>query len=365
MNTAKENSRKEDAMRPESYAFLKSILETPSPSGYEQPVQKLVREWVRPFAEEVKTDLHGNVIAALNPAGSPRVMFAGHCDQIGLMVQHIDDDGFLYTQPIGGWDMQVLVGQNMTVWTKSGPVPGVIARKPIHLLTEDERKAQLKFTDLWVDIGAKDKAEALELVEIGDAVTFALGVRELRNNLIASPGVDDKVGTWVVMEALRLLSEQKFDAAVFAVSTVQEEIGLRGAHTSAFSIAPTVGIAVDVTHATDYPTIDKRQSGECSLGKGPAVYRGPNINPVVYDLLIEAAKSCEIPYQPKGASRPTGTDANAMQISRGGMATGLISIPNRYMHSPVEIVSLDDLNNAARLFAEFVLRVKKDTDFTP
>jgi endoglucanase len=328
-------------------------------------VQKIVREWTGQFADEVTTDLHGNVIAALNPKGAPRVMFAGHCDQIGLMVQHVDDDGFLYTQPIGGWDMQVLVGQNMTVWTKNGSIQGVIARKPIHVLTDEEKKAQLKFTDLWVDIGVKDRAEALELVEVGDAVTFALGVRELRNNLIATPGADNKVGTWVVMEALRLLSTEKFDAAVFAVSTVQEEIGLRGAHTSAFSIAPSVGIAVDVTHATDYPSMDKRSGGECSLNKGPVIYRGPNINPVVYDVLVDAAKSREIPYQPKGASRPTGTDANAMQISRGGMATGLISIPNRYMHSPVEIVSLEDLNNAARLFAEFVLKVQKDSDFTP
>ncbi len=218
-----------------------------------------------------------------------------------------------------------------------------------------------------MDIGVKDGEEAKKLVRIGDPVTFKLEVREMRNGLINAPGIDDKVGAWTVMEALRLVSERKSElkAAVFAVSTVQEEVGLRGAITSAFGIAPQVGIAVDVTFATDHPATDKRQTGEIKLGAGPVIYRGPNINPVVFRRLVSAADENGIPYQLAGASRPTGTDANAIQISRSGVATGLISVPNRYMHSPVEVVALSDLENAAKLIAAFILTLTPDDDFTP
>lgn len=347
--------------------FFFRLLQTPSPSGYEERIQSVVRAWAKEYAEEVRTDLHGNVIAVLNPDGQPRVMLAGHCDQIGMLVQHIDEQGFLYVNPIGGFDMQVLIGQPVVVWTQKGAVNGVIARKPIHLLTEEERKQVPKFHEIWVDIGVKSGDEAKGLVRVGDPVTFALEVREMRNGLINAPGIDDKVGAWTVMEALRLLGEQKKElkAAVFSVSTVQEEVGLRGAITSAFGIAPQVGIAVDVTHATDHPATEKRQLGDIKLGAGPVIYRGPNINPVVFQRLVETAEREGIPYQLAGASRPTGTDANAIQISRSGVATGLISIPNRYMHSPVEMASLDDLANAAKLIAAFVLSLKPNDDFTP
>ncbi len=354
-------------MHEQGKQFLFQLLETPSPSGYEERIQEVVRAWAKEFADEVRTDVHGNVIAALNPNGQPRVMLAGHCDQIGLMVQHIDENGYLYVNPIGGFDMQVLIGQPVTVWTQEGPVNGVIARKPIHLLTDEERKQIPKFHEIWIDIGAKDGEEAKKLVRIGDPVTFKLEVREMRNGLINAPGIDDKVGAWTVMEALRLLAERKDElkAAVFSVSTVQEEVGLRGAITSAFGIAPQVGIAVDVTFATDHPATDKRQVGEIKLGAGPVIYRGPNINPVVFRRLVKAAEDNQIPYQLAGASRPTGTDANAIQISRSGVATGLISIPNRYMHSPVEVVALSDLENAARLIAAFVATLTPEDDFTP
>src|SRR5438067_6956458 len=215
-------------MQDESLVFLRRLLETPSPSGYERAIQDVVRQWAKPLADEVKTDRHGNVLAIRNPKGHPRIMLAGHCDQIALMVQHIDDNGFLFVQPMGGWDMQILLGQNLTVWTRSGPLSGVISRKAPHLLTSDERNKVPQFTDVWVDIGAADKKEAEELVSPGDTVTFALGYRPLRNGLASAPGMDDKVGLWAVMEALRLLHGRKLHAAVFCVSTVQEEIGLRG-----------------------------------------------------------------------------------------------------------------------------------------
>ena len=351
-------------MRDESLSFLQRLLETPSPSGYERPVQEVVRDWARPLADEVRTDPHGNVIAARNPEGHPRIMLAGHCDQIALMVQHIDN-GFLFVQPIGGWDMQILLGQNLTVWTRSGPVAGVVSRKATHLLTGEERNKVPSFTDVWVDIGASDQMEAEELVTPGDVVTFALGYRPLRNRLAAAPGMDDKVGLWVVMETLRLLQGRPLQAAVFCVSTVQEEIGLRGATTSSHAIHPQVGIAVDVCHATDTPSSDKKQVGDIRLGKGPTLFRGANINPRVFDLLQETARAREVPVQLRGAPRATGTDANAMQLAREGVATAVVGIPNRYMHSPVEVVSLDDLDSAARLLAAFCEAVTSDIDWTP
>jgi endoglucanase len=233
------------------------------------------------------------------------------------------------------------------------------------LLSDEERKQVPKFKDLWLDIGAKDKDEAAAAVRIGDPVTLELSYAEMGNRLAFSPGMDDKTGLWIVIEALRRASRERLHVALYAVSTVQEEIGLRGAKTSAFGIDPQVGIAVDVTHATDCPTIDKKQEGEVSLGKGPVIVRGPNMNPMVVHELIESAKAREIPYQLAACARATGTDANSMQVNRAGMATGLVSIPNRYMHSPVELISLDDIDRSADLLAEFAMRLSGEANFTP
>ena len=348
-----------------AFDFLTNLLTSPSPSGYEQPVQTVVRNYVGGFADDVKTDWHGNVIAAVNPSGTPRIMLAGHCDQIGLMVKHIDERGFVWVDSIGGWDIQMLIGQDVVVWGQNGAVPGVIARKPIHLLSQDDRKKVPELKDLWIDIGVKDREEARQVVAVGDPVTFELGMRKLRNNLVAAPGMDNKVGAWVVVSALQLIAAARPQAGIFAVSTVQEEIGLRGAQTSAFAIDPQIGIAVDVTHATDCPTLDVKQYGDINLGDGPVLYRGPNVNPAVHARLVQQAAQCEIPHQVGGLSRAASNDANVMQITRGGLAAGIVAIPNRYMHSPVEVVSLADLENAAKLIAEFCVSVTQDTDFTP
>lgn len=345
--------------------FFKRLLETPSPSGFERPIQDVVRSYVADFAEDVQTDLHGNVIAAHNPQGKLRLMLAGHCDQIGLIISHIDAEGFLYVQAIGGWDPQQLIGQRLTVWTGDGPVPGVMARKAIHLLTDEERKQVPKLKDLWLDIGVKDKEEASKLVRIGDPVTLELGFHAMRNNLAHATAMDDKSGLWVAIEAFRRACQRSPRCALYAVSTVQEEIGLRGARTSAYGIDPHVGIAIDVTHATDCPTIDKKQEGDIKIGAGPVIYRGPNMNPVVVERLIATAKAADITYQLAANGSATGTDANTMQINRAGVATGLVSIPNRYMHSPVELISLDDIDRAATLLAEFALSLDDDTDFRP
>lgn len=346
--------------------FFQQILETPSPSGYEELVQAIVRRYAEEFADEVSTDLHGNVTACVNPGADLRVMLAGHADQIGLIVTHIDEQGFIYTNTIGGWDPQQLIGQRMTIHTAGGPIPAVIARKAIHLLSPEERKQVVKAKDLWLDIGAKDQAEAGESVRIGDCVTLELGYQEMRNNLANSPGMDDKTGLWVAMEAARRAKQKGgLKVSVYAVATVQEEIGLRGATTSAYGVNPHVGIAIDVTHATDCPTIDKNQEGDIKLGGGPVVYRGANMNPIVVDYLRQSAERTEIPIQWGAIGRGTGTDANAMQLARGGVATGLVSIPNRYMHSAVEMISLEDIDNTADLLADFMLGIDADTDFTP
>jgi len=345
--------------------FFQQILETPSPSGYEQPVQNLVRDYLGDFADEVSTDLHGNVIACCNPGQDLRVMFAGHADQIGLLVSYINDNGFIYTNTIGGWDPQQLIGQRMTIYTEKGPIPAVIARKAIHLLDQDERKQVVKAKDLWLDIGAKDKAEAASVVRIGDPVTLELGYQEMRNGLANAPGMDDKTGLWVCVEAMRRAKERGLNISLYAVATVQEEIGLRGAKTSAFGIDPQVGIAVDVTHATDCPTIEKNQEGDIKLGGGPVVYRGPNMNPVVVEQLRTAADESDIACQWGAIGRATGTDANSIQLSRAGVAAGLVSVPNRYMHSAVEMISLDDLDKCADLLATFATQLDNKSDFTP
>jgi len=346
--------------------FFVKILETPSPSGYEVPVQNIVREYVGKFADEVHTDLHGNVIASVNPGADLRVMFAGHSDQIGLLVTFIDENGFIYTNTIGGWDPQQLIGQRMTIHTSNGQIPAVIARKPIHLLDEAERKKVVRAKEMWLDIGAKDQKEAAEAVAIGDPVTLELGYQEMRNGLANSPGMDNKCGLWVCVEAARRAKQRGgLKVAVHAASTVQEEIGLRGATTSTYGIDPHVGVAVDVTHATDCPTIDKFQEGDVKLGGGPVAYRGANMNPVVVDHLRAAGNSADIALQWGAIGRGTGTDANAMQLARGGVATGLVSVPNRYMHSAVEMISLDDIDKCADLLAEFALSIAADADFTP
>jgi endoglucanase len=353
------------SMHEQSLAFLRNILQTPSPSGFERPVQDIVRSWANNYADDVRTDRHGNVIAAMNPGGQPRIMLAGHCDQIGLMVEHVDENGYLYVQPIGGWDMQILLGQNLTIWSRQGPISAVVSRKAPHLLTNEERNKVPQFADVWVDIGAKDKKDAEALVTPGDPVTVDLAFRELRNGLVTAPALDDKVGVWTVMETLRLLKGRPMQAAVFCVSTVQEEIGLRGAATSAYGIHPAIGIAVDVCHAADTPGNEKKQLGDTRVGGGPVVFRGPNINPRVFERLEATAQQHEIGVQVRGVPRATGTDANVMQISRDGVATGLIGIPNRYMHSPVEVVALSDMDHAARLLAEFCAGVTPQIDWTP
>ena len=352
-------------MQKSALAFLETLMVTPSPSGYEQPAQKLMRERMKPFADDVATDVHGNVIAALNADAPLRVMLAGHIDEIGLMVTHVTDEGFLYCGAIGGMDPMVAIAQRVTLHGPKGAVPGLIGRKAIHLLEEDERNKAPKIHQLWIDIGAKDRKDAMKVVEIGDPVTFDAPFTHLRNGLAAARAFDDRMGAFIVAETLRKLEGRKLAVAVYGVSTVQEEIGLRGARTSAFGIDPHAGIAVEVGHATDSPGVDKTRAGEATVGKGPMVARGPNINPVLGAMIVKAAKKAKIPIQMEGCPRATGTDANAIQLNRAGVATALVAVPNRYMHTPCEVISLDDLDAASDLLAELLSTMPADVDFTP
>lgn len=345
--------------------FLKNLLNTPGTSGVEQHVQDVVRSFASDFAADVTTDVHGNVLATVNPSGSPTILLDAHCDQIGLIVRHIDSFGFLRVNPVGGWDMQILLGQRMLVHTEAGPIPGVIARKPIHLLDPEERKNVPKMKDVWIDIGSVSEAETRTIVRIGDTVTPEPCLRQLRNGRLSGVAMDDRTGIWVIMTALRMLAKSKPTAKIVAVSAVQEEIGLRGATTSSFNVNPDVAIAVDVTHATDCPGIDPNEFGKIEIGKGPVIVRGPNTNPAVFELLSKTAEAKQIPVQINALGYPASNDGAAIQVSRGGCATGLVTIPNRYMHSPVELVAESDLEHAANLIAAFCMAVNQSTSFIP
>ncbi len=352
-------------MRKQSLAFLEELLSVPSPSGFEQPAQAVVREYVKEFADKVSTDVHGNVIAALNPGAKTRVMLAGHVDEIGLMVTHISEKGFIHFAAIGGVDVSLVPGSRVHVHSKSGDILGVIGKKPIHHMTPEDRKKVPQMRDLWIDIGAKDKKQAAKYVRIGDPVTSTYGYQRLLGDIVVARGFDDRIGSFVVADTLRALAGRKLPVAVYAVSTVQEELGLRGARTSAFGVEPHAGIAVDVGFATDFPDADQKTLGEVHVGKGPILARGPNINPVLGALLEKAADAKKIPYQVAAEPRATGTDANAMQITRSGVAAALVSIPNRYMHTPVEVISLKDAENAVKLIAAGIMATKPGMDFTP
>ena len=354
-------------MRAASKQFLVDLLSAPGPSGYEGPVRKVWEAEVKKYADRVEVDVHGNAVGIYNADGGPRIMFAGHMDELGFQVIYIDDKGYLYFETIGGFDLQIIPGRKVRVHTAKGPVMGVLGKKPIHLMQAADRRKVPSKHDLWIDIGVKGGKEAKKLVAIGDPVTYDSNYEDLRNGLAVSRGFDNKAGAWVVAEALRRVSraKRKCRAAIHSVATVQEEVGLRGARTSAYGVDPLVGIAVDVTHATDSPGIDKKTAGDVKLGGGPTISRGANINPVVERLLLKTADELGMDVQLEAAPRGTGTDANALQLTRAGVATGLVGVPLRYMHTPSELISLDDAEKAADLLAAFAQRLTPEMDFTP
>ena len=352
-------------LKPAAVTFLKRLLDTPGPSGFESAPARIWRDEARTFAE-VRGDVHGNSIAVVNPGGAPTVMLAGHIDEIGVIVTWIDDDGFVYIGAIGGWDPQVLIGQRLRFVGRDGEVIGVVGKKPIHLMKTEDRDKASKFTDLWVDIGASSRVQAEARLSIGDAGVIDARTLDFPNNRIVSRSVDDRIGAFIVLEALRRYKADPGDARVVAVATTQEEIAYLGggAFVGAQHVNPAMAIVVDVTFATDHPSMEKKELGEHRIDGGPVLSRGSIVSPVAFRLLRDTADSLRMPYSLHAAGRDTSTDADAIHLAREGVATALLSVPNRYMHSPNEMVSLVDLDRAATLIAAACKAVTPATDFT-
>lgn len=352
-------------MKKDQLEFLKTLLAAHGPSGYEESIRAAWRDRIAGFADTVSTDVMGNCIATLNPKGSPKVLLAGHCDEIGFQICHMDEKGFLYFRQIGGHDLSIVPGRRVLIHTQNGPLAGVTGKKAIHLMSPEDRKKVPEVHELWIDIGAKDKEEAASLVELGDSVTHDLGYQELRNNLVASRALDDRTGAFVAAETLVALArgKGKLSACVVAVATVQEEIGLRGAITAAYGVAPDIGVCIDVTHATDSPSLDPKKDGLVKLGAGPTITRGASVNPKVTRHLIDIAKREKIPYQIEANPGRVGNDTWSIQVARAGVATADIGIPLRYMHTPSEVGSLDDLAAAVKLLSRFCGGLKKGMTF--
>ncbi len=353
-------------LKPAAVTFLKKLLDTPGPSGYESAAAKAWRDEAVTFAAEVHSDVHGNSMAVVNPQGAPTIMLAGHIDEIGVIVTYIDDDGYVYIAPIGGWDPQVLVAQRIRFLGRDGDVLGAVGKKPIHLMKPEDREKASKITDLWVDIGASTRAQAEARLSIGDAGVIDSKTLDFPNDRIVSRSIDDRIGAFVVLEALRRYAADPGEARVVAVATTQEEIAYHGggARVAGERVAPAMAIVVDVTFATDHPGIEKKELGDSKLGSGPVLTRGSVVSPVAFRILRDTAELQRIPFTLHAAGRETSTDADAIHLAREGVATALLSVPNRYMHSPNEMVSLVDLDHAATLIAASCKSVTGATDFT-
>jgi endoglucanase len=352
-------------MQPASIDFLRTLVNTPSPVGHETRGQRVWLDYVGRFADETFSDTYGNCVAVLNKGGGPRIMLAAHADEIAMAVNYIDDQGFIYVRRMGGVNAAITKAQRVIIHTRGGAVKGVVGNVAPHLMKLDGEPKPPKIHELFIDIGVGSRKEAEKLVRIGDPITLADEFDVLRGDLVVARAFDNRIGTFAVAEALRLLKESKvkLNVEVCAVSNVQEEVGLLGARQIAYSLKPDIALVVDVTHATDYPTVNKAQHGDIKIGKGPAVTHGGCNHPEVVRRLEEIAAKKKIPLQHEAMSATSGTDTDAIFWTRGGIASALISLPNRYMHSPVEVVSLKDLEMIPQLMAAFVLSLKKGEQF--
>lgn len=352
-------------MRESSLEFLRTLLHTPSPVGHETRGQRVWLDYAAQFADETYSDAYGNCVAVLNKGGSPRLMLAGHADEIAMAVNYVDDDGFIYVRRMGGIDPAITKAQRVTIHTRKGPVRGVVGNVAPHLMKFEGEQKPPKIHDLFIDIGVESKKEAKKLVEIGDPITLVDEFEVLRGDLAVARAFDNRIGTWSVAETLRLLRESKtrLQAEVCAVSNVQEEVGGFGARQIGYALKPDVALVVDVTHATDYPTVSKAQHGHIKLGKGPTLTRGGCNHPEVYARLEEVARKKKIPLQFEAMSATSGTDTDSLFWTRGGIPSGLVSLPNRYMHSPVEVVNLKDLQQIPELLAGFALSLRQGEEF--
>jgi len=353
-------------MREQSLNFLRTLVNTPSPTGHEVRGQRVWLDYVKAFADETFSDAYGNCVAVLNKGGSPRVMLAAHADEIAMAVNYITDDGFIYVRRMGGIDAAITKAQRVTIHTRDGGVKGVVGNVAPHLQRGDDDKPKVpKIHDIFIDIGVSSRKEAEKVVRIGDPITLVDEFDLLRNDLAVARAFDNRIGTFSVAEALRLLKESKgkIAAEVCAVSNVQEEVGLLGARQIAYSLKPDIAVVVDVTHATDYPTVNKAQHGDIKVGQGPALTHGGCNHKEVVARLEGVAKAKKIPLQHEAMSATSGTDTDVIFWTRGGIASALVSLPNRYMHSPVELVSLKDLEHIPELLAAFAQSLKAGEQF--
>lgn len=352
-------------MRDASLQFLQTLLNTPSPPGHEARAQRVWLDYVQQFADETYTDSYGNAVATLNKGGSPRIMLAGHADEIAMTVNHIDSNGYIYVRRLGGVDPAITRAQRITIHSKQGPVNGVVGNVAPHLMKEEGDRKPPKMQDLFIDIGVSSKKAAERLVQIGDPITLNDQFELLRNDLAIARAFDNRIGTFAVAETLRLLrkSKQPVHAEISAVSNIMEEVGLLGARQIAYSLKPDAALVVDVTHATDYPGVSKIQHGDILLGKGPAITHGGCNHPEIVARLEKVAKQQKIPIQHEAMSATSGTDTDVIFWTRGGIPSALISLANRYMHSPVEMVSLKDLVQIPELLAAFSLSLKPGEQF--
>ncbi len=352
-------------MRNESLKFLQTLINTPSPSGFETRGQRVWLDYVKKFAEATETDAYGNAVAWFNKGGSPRIMLAAHADEIAMTVNFINEQGFIYVRRVGGIDPAITKAQRVNIHTREGTVRGVVGNVAPHLMKLDGEPKPPKIHDLFIDIGVSSRKEAEKLVRIGDPITLVDEFEMLRGDLAVARAFDNRIGTFAVAEALRLLSEssRKLHAEVCVVSNIQEEVGCLGARQIAYTLKPDVALVVDVTHATDYPTVSQAQHGDIKIGKGPAItHGGPNHAEVVARLEKIAGEE-EIPLQHEAISSSSGTDTDVIFWTRGGIPSALISLPNRYMHSPVEVVSLKDLEQIPELMAAFAQSLKRGEQF--
>ena len=352
-------------MRDESLDFLRKLVNTPSPVGHEVRGQRVWLDYAARFADETFSDAYGNCVAVLNKGGSPRLMLAGHADEIAMAVNYIDEDGFVYVRKMGGVNAAISKAQRVVVHTRDGAIKGVVGNVAPHLMKEEKDPKPPKIHELFIDLGVKGRKEAEKLVQIGDPVTITAEFDLLRNGLAVARAFDNRIGTFAVAEALRLLKESKakLQAEVCAVSNVQEEVGLLGARQIAYSLKPDIALVVDVTHATDYPTVNKPQHGDVKIGAGPTLTHGGCNHPEVVVRIEQIARSKKIALQHEATSGTSGTDTDVIFWTRGGIASALVSLPNRYMHSPVEVVSLNDLEQIPQLLAGFAAALKKGEEF--
>ncbi|HXT42147.1 MAG TPA: M42 family metallopeptidase [Candidatus Angelobacter sp.] len=352
-------------MREESLDFLRTLVNTPSPSGHEVRGQRVWLDYVSDFADETFSDAYGNCVATLNKGGSPRLMLAAHADEIAMTVNYINDEGFIYVRKLGGIDAAITKAQRVLIHTRNGAVKGVVGNVAPHLSKMDKERKLPEMHDLFIDIGVNSRKEAQKLVAIGDPITLADEFELLRNDLAVARAFDNRIGTFAVAEALRLLgdSKRRLNAEVCAVSNIMEETGLLGARQIAYTLKPDVALVVDVTHATDYPTVSRPRHGDVKIGGGPTLTHGGGNHPEVVTRIEAVAAQKKIHLQHEAQSSTSGTDTDVIFWTRGGIPSALISLPNRYMHSPVEVVSLKDLGKIPELMAAFALSLRRGEEF--